>query len=77
MILILHNLYNDSNGTKNRLIITNFPSIQYHADGKLEEDEYNSLKNTIKLSKINENLHKKCLFSQYSLLDLSSTEKIS
>ncbi|CDW83396.1 UNKNOWN [Stylonychia lemnae] len=76
MILILHDLYNDSKIDKNRLIITNYPFIQQLAEDKLEEDEYNTKKNTIRFQKINNNLQKKCLFSQYSLLELSSLEKI-
>ena len=60
----------------NRLIITNFPFVQSVRDGKLEEDEYSTKKNTEKLMRINENLRHKALFSKYATLELTTQEKM-
>ena len=60
----------------NRLIITNFPFVQSAREGKLEEDEYSTKKNTEKLLRINENLRHKALFSKYATLELTTQEKM-
>ena len=75
MILILSNLYNDSSADS-KLIITNFSFPNDFRKGILKEDEFGSRKNTEAFLKINQNLGRKCLTSKYSLLELSTKEKI-
>ena len=61
---------------ENKLILTNFPFKSSLSKGTLQEDEYGTLKNTKQFLAINENLGRKCLMSQYSLLELTTQESL-
>ena len=75
MIMTLSDLYNEGN-PNSKVILTNFKFKGLLNQGKLDEDEYGTLKNMNQLLKINENLGYKCLMSRLNLLELTTKENI-
>jgi len=76
MILILSKLYKkkeESSKFASSLILTNFNFVSREAQGKLKEDDLNSLANTKRLEEVRKVLVGRCLVTELSFEKLTST----